>query len=196
MFGSSGLVHNHLRSAVLRSLSTQLGTSAAAPTNAESVECVVIGAGVVGLACARALAQAGKEVVVVEQHNTFGQETSSRHSEVIHAGLYYPPGSLKAQLCVRGKQLMYEYCAARGVAHKRVTKLVVATDKEQEAGLRALRERAAACGVTDLVPMSGAEARALEPALSATAAVLSPSTGIVDSHGLMQALLGDLEQAG
>ena len=162
----------------------------------DSVECVVIGAGVIGLAVARAMAMVGREVVVLEAMATIGTGTSSRNSEVIHAGLYYPPGSLKAQLCVRGRELLYAYCAAHGVGHRRCGKLIVATEAAQEPGLRVLMERGQACGVHDLQWLSAAEAIALEPALSCTAAVLSPSTGIVDSHGLMLALLGDAQTHG
>jgi len=162
----------------------------------ESLDTVVVGAGVVGLAVARALALAGHEVVVLEAAAAIGTGTSSRNSEVIHAGLYYPPGSLKARLCVQGRDLLYAYCAAHGVEHRRCGKLIVATDAAQEPGLRALRQRAEACGVHDLQWLDAAQARALEPALQCTAALLSPSTGIVDSHGLMLALLGDAEAHG
>ncbi|GAA4421069.1 NAD(P)/FAD-dependent oxidoreductase [Acidovorax lacteus] len=162
----------------------------------EAVDTVVIGAGVVGLAVARALALAGREVLVLEAEGAFGTQTSSRNSEVIHAGLYYPPGSLKARLCVRGKALLYAYCAERAVAHRRCGKLVVATHDEELPALRKVRERAAANGVHDLRWLSADEARAMEPALRCVAALHSPSTGIVDSHGLMLALLADLEHAG
>lgn len=162
----------------------------------EEVDCVVVGAGVVGLAVARALALAGREVLLLEAAEAIGTGTSSRNSEVIHAGLYYPPGSWKARLCVRGRELLYDYCATHGVAHRRCGKLIVATDASQEPSLRALRERAAACGVHDLEWLDGAQARALEPALRCTAALLSLSTGIVDSHGLMLALQGDAEARG
>ena len=145
---------------------------------------------------ARALALAGREVLLLEAADAVGTGTSSRNSEVIHAGLYYPPGSWKARLCVRGRDLLYDYCASHGVAHRRCGKLVVATDASQEPALHALRERAAACGVLDLQWLDGAQARALEPALRCTAALLSPSTGIVDSHGLMLALQGDAEAHG
>jgi L-2-hydroxyglutarate oxidase LhgO len=161
----------------------------------DSVHTVVIGAGVVGLAVARALAQSGREVVVLEKETAIGTGVSSRNSEVIHAGLYYTPGTLKARLCVRGKELLYAFCASHGVAHQRCGKLVVATDEVQLPGLQALAERAAANGVP-VQHLSAAEAQALEPALHCHAALLSPSTGIVDSHGLMLALQGDLEAAG
>ena len=162
----------------------------------EQVDCVVIGAGIVGLAVARALAMAGREVVLLEAAVAIGTGTSSRNSEVIHAGLYYPPGSLKARLCVRGRELLYAYCAERGIAHRRCGKLIVATEAAQEPGLQALRQRAEACGVHDLLWMDAMQARALEPALHCTAALLSPSTGIVDSHGLMLSLLGEAEAHG
>lgn len=161
----------------------------------DRVDAVVIGAGVVGLAAARALAQAGLETIVAEAQSAIGQGVSSRNSEVIHAGLYYPPGSLKARLCVRGKELLYELCASHGVDHRNCGKLVVANSDEEAVGLRALQERAAA----NRVPvqwLSADEARVLEPALRCTAALLSPTTGIVDSHGFMLALQGDLERAG
>ncbi len=162
----------------------------------DAVDAVVVGAGVVGLAVGRQLARAGLSTVIVESHNTYGQGTSSRNSEVIHAGLYYAPGSLKARLCVRGRALLYAYAAAHGVAHRRCGKLIVATSPAEEAALDRIRAHAAACDVTDLQPLTGAQARALEPELNAVAALQSPSTGIVDSHGLMTALLGDAQDAG
>ncbi len=160
------------------------------------VDCVVIGAGVVGLAVARALAQAGREVLVTEATEAIGTGTSSRNSEVIHAGIYYPAGSLKARLCVRGKHLLYAYCAERGVPHKRLGKLIVATDRDQAAQLEGIAQRARANGVDDLQFISGEEAMRLEPALQCTAALVSPSTGIVDSHALMLSFQGDAENAG
>ena len=162
----------------------------------EQIDAVVIGAGVVGLAVGRELALQGLEVMVLESENVIGTGTSSRNSEVIHAGIYYPAGSLKARLCVQGKQLLYAYCAERGVAHQRLGKLIVATTPEQVAQLAGIQTKAAANGVHDLRQISAAEARALEPALQCHAALLSPSTGIVDSHGLMLALQGDMENAG
>ena len=162
----------------------------------ERVAAVVIGAGVVGLACARALARAGKEVIVLEQHSAFGTETSARNSEVIHAGIYYPAGSLKARFCVVGKKQLYDFCAQYGVAHRRCGKLIVATSAEQEAKLAVIKRRAEANGVNDLCFLTADEAMALEPELHCTSALLSPSTGIVDSHGLMLALLGDTERHG
>lgn len=162
----------------------------------ERVDAVVVGAGVVGLATGRALALRGLDTLVLESETAIGTGISSRNSEVIHAGLYYTAGSLKAWLCVRGRQMLYDYCASRGVPHQRCGKLVVATDDAQLPGLDALMAKAAANGVHDLRRLSAAEARAMEPQLACTGAVWSPSTGIVDSHGLMLALQGDLERAG
>jgi len=161
----------------------------------ERVEALVIGGGVVGLAAGRALAQAGRETVVVEAGPRIGEGVSSRNSEVIHAGLYYAPGSQKARLCVRGKALLYDFCATHGVPHARCGKLVVATAVDQHATLQGLEQRARANGVP-VQWLDTAAAKALEPALHCTSALLSPSTGIVDSHALMLALQGDLEQAG
>src|SRR5262245_39061862 len=160
------------------------------------IETVVVGAGVVGLAVARALAIAGHEVMVLEQHALIGSETSSRNSEVIHAGIYYPPGSLRATLCVRGKELLYRFCAENGVAHARCGKLLVATHESQLPKLAAIKETAARNGVTDLEPIGANAARALEPELACVAALISPSTGIVDSHGMMIALEGHIEANG
>jgi L-2-hydroxyglutarate oxidase LhgO len=162
----------------------------------EQVDSVVIGAGVIGLAVARALARAGREVLILEATDAIGSGTSSRNSEVIHAGLYYPPGSLKARLCVRGRAMLYDYCAEHGVEHRRCGKLVVATDETQHAALAALQSRGRACGVHDLQWLDAGAARALEPALRCSAALLSPSTGIIDSHALMLALRGDAEAQG
>ena len=162
----------------------------------DRVDCVVIGAGVVGLAVARALALAGREVLVLEAADAIGTGTSSRNSEVIHAGLYYPTGSLKARLCVQGRDLLYAYCADRGVPHRRCGKLLVATSEAQRASLASIKARAKANGVHDLQWLRRDEARALEPALECVEALHSPSTGIVDSHALMLALQGDLENAG
>ena len=162
----------------------------------ERVDCVVIGAGVVGLACARALALAGREVVVLEAAGAIGTETSSRNSEVIHAGIYYPPGSAKAALCVEGRALLYRYCEEHGVAHRRCGKLIVATAAGQVATLHKILAQAAANGVHDLRPLTADEAKAMEPELRCVAALHSPSTGIIDSHGLMLAYQGEAEDRG
>ena len=161
----------------------------------EQVDAVVIGAGVVGLAVGRALARRGLETLVLEAENAIGTGISSRNSEVIHAGLYYAEGSRKARWCVAGREALYAFCAGHGVAHRRCGKLVVATSPAQHAALAALHERARTNGV-DVQALDAAEARAMEPRLACTAALWSPSTGIVDSHGLMLALQGDLEHAG
>ncbi len=161
----------------------------------DRVDAIVIGAGVVGLSAGRALAQAGRETVVCESVTAIGQGVSSRNSEVIHAGFYYEPGSHKARLCVRGKELLYALCESHGVAFRRCGKLVVAHGDDEVAALRALQLRAQANGVP-VQWLGSADARALEPALQCDAALLSPTTGIVDSHGFMLALQGDLERAG
>ena len=162
----------------------------------ESVDAIVIGAGVVGLAVARELARAGHETIILEAEDAIGTHTSSRNSEVIHAGIYYPKGSLKARACVAGKELLYEYCVAHGVPHRRSGKLIVSTSQEQNAELLSIRQKAHANGVTDVVWMEKAQALALEPALNCVAALYSPSTGIIDSHALMLAYLGDAEDRG
>ena len=162
----------------------------------DKVDCIVIGAGVVGLAVARALALKGREVMVLEAASAIGTGTSSRNSEVIHAGMYYTRGSLKAQLCVQGKQLLYDYCAQRGIGHSRCGKLIVATHESQVAQLQSIISKAAANGVHDLVLLDREQALAMEPQLECVAAVHSPSTGIVDSHALMLSLQGDTENAG
>lgn len=162
----------------------------------ERIDAVVIGAGVVGLAVARALAQAGLETLVLERERAIGSVTSARNSEVIHAGLYYASGSLKARLCVAGRERLYAYTAERGVPHRRCGKLIVASSEAQRAQLQAIERQAQANGVADLQWLGADEARALEPALACAAALRSPSTGIVDSHALMLALQGDLEHAG
>lgn len=162
----------------------------------DKVDSVVIGAGVVGLAVGRALALSGREVIVLEAADAIGTGTSSRNSEVIHAGIYYPAGSLKAQLCVKGKALLYDYCEQKGLEFRRCGKLIVATSEAQVAQLEQIKQKAAANGVHDMQMLGREEAKALEPALECHAALLSPSTGIVDSHGLMLALQGDMENAG
>ena len=175
--------------------SAQVGHQPEADVAAD-IETVVIGAGVVGLAVARALALRGHEVMVLEQHDLIGSETSSRNSEVVHAGIYYPPGSLRATLCVRGKAMLYDFCRENGVDHQPISKLLVATDDSQLPKLKAIAETAKQNGVDDLQPLSGAQAKALEPELGCVAALLSPSTGIVDSHGFMSALEGHLTSHG
>ncbi len=161
----------------------------------DRIDTLVVGAGAVGLAVGRALAQAGREVVVAEAADGIGQGVSSRNSEVIHAGLYYTPGSAKARLCVRGKQLMYELCERQGLPHRVCGKLVVATDEAQHAALKALQDKAGRNGVP-VDWLTADQARQREPALHCTAALWSPTTGIVDSHAFMLALQGDLERAG
>lgn len=160
------------------------------------VDCVVIGAGVVGLAVARELQRAGREVVLLEKERSFGTETSSRNSEVIHAGIYYTPSSLKATLCVRGKHLLYSYCATRGVPHKQLGKLIVATTDSEAATLEQYLETARLNGVGDLEWLDTTRLRTLEPSVRAVCGLWSPSTGIIDSHAFMQSLLDDFEMAG
>ncbi len=160
------------------------------------VETIVVGAGVVGLAIARELALKGQEVLVLERHGRIGSETSSRNSEVIHAGLYYPPGSLRAKLCVPGKALLYRFCAENGVPHVRCGKLLVATQAEELPKLEAIAAVAKANGVDDLQFLSAAEVHNLEPEVTCVAAYFSPSTGVLDSHSLMLALEGHLTGAG
>jgi L-2-hydroxyglutarate oxidase LhgO len=162
----------------------------------ERVECAVVGAGVVGLAVARALARAGREVIVLESTGFIGSEVSSRNSGVIHAGIYYPAGSLKARLCVAGKRALYDFCRAHGVAHARVGKLVVATEPGQLPDLDALEARARGNGVHDLVRLDAAQAREIEPAVRCDGALLSPSTGIIDVHEYLLALQGQAEAHG
>jgi L-2-hydroxyglutarate oxidase LhgO len=162
----------------------------------DKVECVVIGAGVIGLAVARRLAQSGREVIVLEAAEGIGTVTSSRNSEVIHAGIYYPAGSLMARLCVSGKLALYEYCSDHGIPHRNCGKLIVATTPTESAKLQSIRAHAEANGVLDLQTLTGDAARALEPALNCDAALLSPSTGIIDSHAFMLALRGEAEEAG
>lgn len=163
---------------------------------AERCDAVVVGAGVVGLAVARALAQLGRDVLVLERHELIGSEISSRNSEVIHAGIYYPTGSLKAHTCVRGKALLYEYCQAYNVPHERLGKIIVATSAEQFETLESYQRQARANGVGELPWMTRAEILALEPEVDALAGVYSESTGIVDSHAFMLSLLGDVEAGG
>ncbi|MGL4441496.1 MAG: NAD(P)/FAD-dependent oxidoreductase, partial [Bosea sp. (in: a-proteobacteria)] len=160
------------------------------------VDCIVAGAGVVGLAIARALALSGREVLVLDAREGIGTQTSSRNSEVIHAGLYYPDGSLKARLCVAGKHALYAYLAERGLGHARCGKLIVATNESQLQKLHAIMTRAAAAGVNDLELIDRAAISAMEPEVAAIAAIWSPSTGVVDSHAFMLSLQGDIENAG
>ena len=160
------------------------------------VDCVVIGAGVIGLAVARALAHDGRTVFILERERHIGMHMSSRNSEVIHAGIYYEPGSLKARTCVSGRELLYRYCGERAIAHRRCGKLIVATSEPQLKRLHAIESNARANGVSDLEWMSGAQARHLEPLLSCEAALSSPSTGIIDSHAFLLALLADAESRG
>jgi L-2-hydroxyglutarate oxidase LhgO len=162
----------------------------------DKVDCIVIGAGVVGLAVARRMAQAGREVLVIEANPAIGMETSSRNSEVIHAGLYYPAGSLKARLCVTGRSALYAYCEERGIAHRRCGKLIVATSDAQRDRLAAIHVQALANGCTEVVALTAQQAQAIEPSLSCVAALSSPMTGIIESHALMLALQGDAENAG
>lgn len=163
---------------------------------AVDIQCVVIGAGVVGLACAAALADAGREVLVLERNHAIGEETSARNSEVIHAGIYYPRGSLKARLCVAGKQRLYNYCESRHVPTGRIGKLIVATRAEDIDTLHELKRRGSDNGVNDLELLDPVAVNRLEPALACHGALLSPSTGIVDSHQLMLSLRGELESGG
>lgn len=163
---------------------------------AADTEAIVIGGGVIGLAIARALAATGREVVVLERHDRTGSETSSRNSEVVHAGLYYPPGSFKARLCVAGKQALYRFCVDNGVAANRCGKLLVATSEDEIPKLEAIAATAARNGVDDLVRLSPSDVHALEPEVACVAAWLSPSTGVIDSHGYMIALEGHVAANG
>ena len=162
----------------------------------ERCDAVVIGAGVVGLAVARELALAGREVLVLERHDLIGSETSSRHSEVIHAGIYYPTGSVKAETCVRGKALLYDYCATHAVPHALIGKIIVATAESHFETLRGYREQARENGVGELPWLDADEVARLEPAVHCLGGIYSESTGIVDSHALMLSLQGDLEAHG
>src|SRR5258707_3155454 len=162
----------------------------------DKVDCVVVGAGVIGLAVARKLALAGREVIVLEEAEGIGTVTSSRNSEVIHAGIYYRAGSLMALMCVSGKRALYRYSADHGIPHRNCGKLIVATTPKETEKLQSIRAHAEANGVDDMQLLTGEAARALEPALNCDAALLSPSTGIIDSHAYMLALRGDAEEAG
>lgn len=162
----------------------------------DKIDCVVIGAGVVGLAIARKLALSGKECLLLEAESHYGQGISSRNSEVIHAGIYYLKNSLKAQMCVLGKRQLYDYCASRHVEHERCGKIIVACSAEESATLTEIESRAKANGVTDLVRLSRAELQTMEPELQGVSGLLSPSTGIISAHQLMTAFLADFESAG
>jgi L-2-hydroxyglutarate oxidase LhgO len=164
--------------------------------SAETTDAIVIGAGVVGLAVARRLALEGREVLVLESQGSFGQESSSRNSGVIHAGIYYPPGSLKAHSCIRGKQMLYDYCDRRNIAARRCGKLIIASSEEQLARLRALQDNAVHSGLDDLQWLEQEQVAGMEPDVRASAGLFSPSTGIIDVHELMLALIADLEAAG
>jgi L-2-hydroxyglutarate oxidase LhgO len=160
------------------------------------LDVLIAGAGCIGLAIARKLAHRGLSLAVVEAEETFGQGVSARSSEVIHAGIYYPPGSLKARLCVEGRHRLYAYCEARNIPHRRTTKLVVAAEESEEGGLEGIWERARANGVEALERLTGEAARALEPALRCSAALNVPVTGIIDSHSYMQSLTAEIEESG
>jgi L-2-hydroxyglutarate oxidase LhgO len=162
----------------------------------DQIECAVIGAGVIGLAVARALTKSGRETIILERETVFGTGVSARNSEVIHAGIYYPAGSSKARLCVAGRALLYEYCASRSVAHRKCGKLIVATNDAQSAELEGIAASAKRNGVYDIEALSQRDAIRMEPHLRCTGALRSPSTGIVDSHGLMLSLLGETEAQG
>lgn len=162
----------------------------------EGVDVVVIGAGAIGLAVARAFAQAGREVLIIEKEPAIGLHTSSRNSEVIHAGIYYEPGSLKARLCIEGKALLYDYCSRTGVGVRKIGKLIVAQMQSELGELQRLHDNAITCGVRDLAWLDGPTAMKLEPELRCVSALVSPSTGIVDSRQLMLALLADAESSG
>ena len=160
------------------------------------IDCIVVGAGVIGLAVARALARDGRGVAILETERQFGQHTSSRNSEVIHAGIHYEPGSLKARLCVTGRDLLYRYCSRRSIEHRRCGKFTVASSDAQVEALQSIAANARANGVHDLELLEADHARRMEPALRCVAALSSPSTGIIDSHAYMQSLLADAEGCG
>jgi len=162
----------------------------------DRVDCIVIGAGIIGLATARALARRGHEVIVLEAEAGIGTHTSSRNSEVIHAGIYYPTGSLKAELCLRGKDMLYEYCREKSIGHNRIGKLILATTADEIVTLQQYQARAAENGLRDLTFIDADEVSRMEPELICSGALLSPSTGIIDSHEFMMNLQGDIEAAG
>jgi L-2-hydroxyglutarate oxidase LhgO len=163
---------------------------------AERIDCAVIGGGVVGLAIGRNLAMSGREVVVLEAEEHFGTHTSSRNSEVMHAGIYYSTGSLKAKLCYAGRNALYRYCAEHAVNHRRIGKVIVACDESELSGLEKYRKQAEINGCDDLRMLNGDELADMEPNVRCVAGFLSPSTGIIDAHGLMLAYLGDMEAHG
>ena len=163
---------------------------------AEQVDTVVIGAGVVGLACARTLAQAGRDVIVLEKAEDIGTGTSSRNSEVIHGGIYYAKDSLKALCCVEGKHMLYDYCASHGIEHNRIGKVIVAITEDEIAKLEELKAKGEANGVHDLEWLDAKQMKEMEPNVTAAAGLLSPSTGIIESHGYMLSLQGELEDRG
>ncbi len=160
------------------------------------VDCIVVGAGVIGLATARAVARRGREVIVIERERHVGMHTSSRNSEVIHAGIHYTPGSLKARLCVQGREVLYRYCDIHGIGYRRCGKFTVAASQGEVAHLEMIEANARASGVFDLEWLEGAEAIELEPQLKCAVALNSPSSGIIDSHAYLQCLLGDAESFG
>ncbi|MCY1283509.1 L-2-hydroxyglutarate oxidase LhgO [compost metagenome] len=162
----------------------------------ERIDTLVIGAGALGLACAARLARPGRSLLIAEAERLIGNHTSSRNSEVIHAGLYYPPGSLKAELCREGRERLYAWCARHGVGHRRIGKLLVAVHDDERAQLDHLAANAAACGVDELQPLDRAQLRRLEPEVAAVAGLLSPNTGILDSHAYLQSLLAAAERQG
>ncbi|NQD81540.1 FAD-dependent oxidoreductase, partial [Pseudomonas sp. CrR14] len=162
----------------------------------DSIDTLIIGAGALGLACAARLAEPGRSTLIVEQEALLGSHTSSRNSEVIHAGIYYPPGSLKAELCLEGRERLYAWCAQWQVPHRRLGKLLVAVSDEERGKLDALASNARASGVDELQPITGAQLSVLEPAVRGSAALLSPNTGIIDSHAFMQSLLAYAEKRG
>jgi len=163
---------------------------------AEQVDTVVIGAGVVGLACARTLAQAGRDVIVLEKAEDIGTGTSSRNSEVIHGGIYYAKDSLKALCCVEGKHMLYDYCNSHGIEHNRIGKVIVAITEDEVPKLEELKAKGAANGVNDLTWLGAAQMKEMEPNVTAAAGLLSPSTGIIESHAYMLSLQGELEERG
>lgn len=162
----------------------------------ETLDCAVIGAGVVGLAIARKLAQSGRDVVLLEAEDAFGTHTSARNSEVMHAGIYYASGSMKARLCVPGRKALYDYCAEHNVNHQRIGKVIVACDDSEIAALKKYKAQAEANGVDDLRMLTPTELKEMEPNVRCVAGFLSPSTGIIDSHGLMLSYLGEAEDKG